>query len=75
MAQDLSFLNDSHINIREDHVIFHNPTGEIQDNDESNTDDEEDRTTDNSSSQQTELEQIMSQPAQDQDNQDNSAYE
>jgi len=29
MTQDLSFLNDSQINIREDHVIFNNPAGEI----------------------------------------------
>jgi len=63
MNQDFSFLNDSHINIREDHFALDNFAGEIQEND-STTDDEEDKTTNSSNLQQTEPEQIMNQPAQ-----------
>jgi len=42
MTQDLNFLNDSRINIREDHVYLSNPAEENQDDDESITDVDED---------------------------------
>jgi len=72
MTQDLSFLNNSQINIKEKHATFRNSIEENRDDDENTINSEEDRTTNDLNFEQIELEHIGNQSIHDQDNQDGS---